>query len=186
MSYLVREITLKPRGVFEVCAEGFMSDATWATAADLPGDLALIPHSYYMSYDDMENKYVEICLAWQVPADATVGKVFTVGLVADVYGDYDSEEEEYEPAATYSGRWKIVVGNTPFLTENVKEFEASLPDGDRRFLFSTLGEARDGFTEDLGEATKSPIASLELVPGQGFSTEFAMTGLSGASKLENI
>ena len=39
--YLVREITLKPRGVFEVCAEDAFF-ATWATAADLPGDLAKI------------------------------------------------------------------------------------------------------------------------------------------------
>jgi hypothetical protein len=72
------------------------------------------------------------------------------------------------------------------LAENVKEFEASLPDGDRRFRYTTVGEARDGFTDDLGAAIESPIASLELVSGQGFSTEFAMTGLSGASKLENI
>ena len=90
-----------------------------------------------------------------------------------------------EPAPKYSGRWNIVVGNTPFLTENVKEFEASLPDGDRRFLYSTLGEARDGFTRDLGDAIKSPIASLELASGQGFSTEFAMTALSGARMLGN-
>jgi hypothetical protein len=82
--YLVREITLKPRGVFEVCAEDAFF-ATWATAADLPGDLAIIPHSYWLGYGDL-------CVAWQVPADAAVGKVFTVGLAADVEGEYDSEE----------------------------------------------------------------------------------------------
>ena len=47
VSYLVREIPLKPGGVLEICAAGSQV-ATWATAADLPGDLAIIPHSYWL------------------------------------------------------------------------------------------------------------------------------------------
>lgn len=134
-SYLVREIHLKPSGILEMCADGSVK-ATWLAAEDLPGDLTILPHSYWLGEDDNE-----ICFAWQVPADATVGDVYTAGLVADVRGEYewneDSEEYRYEfdPPVEYSGHWKIVVGNTPILAENVEEFKASIPDGASSYKF---------------------------------------------------
>lgn len=47
-----------------------------------------------------------------------------------------------------------------------------------------MGEDRDGFSQNPSEAKLFPVASLKLVAGQGFSTEFAMAGLKGASKIE--
>lgn len=118
-----------------------------------------------------------------MPADATVGDVYTAGLVADVRGDYDNNAMQYDPSVKYSGHWKIVVGNTPILAENVEEFKASIPDGASSYKFETLGDARDGFKQDSREAKLFPVASLKLVAGQGFSTEFAMDGLQGAWKI---
>lgn len=46
-----------------------------------------------------------------------------------------------------------------------------------------MGEDRDGFKQDSREAKLFPVASLKLVAGQGFSTEFAMDGLQGAWKM---
>jgi len=173
-SYLVREIHLKPSGMLEVCAYNSFK-ATWLTAEDLPDDLTIPPHSYWLGEDSF-------CFAWQVPADATVGDVFTAGLVADVV--LSGEEDESDVEVKYSGHWKIVVGNTPILAQNVEEFKASIPDGASSYKFSTLGEDRDGFSQSFSEAMLFPVASLKLVAGQGFSTEFAMAGLQGAKKLD--
>ena len=162
----MREVQLKPEGILYIELEN-VEKYTILTAENLPGESTLPLHSWYEDLDNLEYEF-----AWQVPPcqppKTCLGSVYEVGLTVQVGGK------------DYTGHWKITVGNTPKLVENVEDFKDSIPIGARSYKFTELGAPYNKFTLDFDDAMKTPVDTVELIAGQGLSVEFDMVGLKGA------
>lgn len=121
-------------------------------------------HSHLTTSDTISQD--KLGFAWAVPADATVGSAYYVGVSAETAG------------VVSTGVWRIVVvssRNTPF--ETVEDFEAALIAGTSTFKYDSM----DDFSDSPVEAAKFPVERLELASGKALAIQIDIRGVTATA-----
>lgn len=188
-TYVVSEVALKPGGVFAVSfrdaaaisvfgSDDFPRSVNTAapfselstTQTEIVPDLGAVPDFPYV--------VDAVGYAWQLPSDAPLGTVYTVGLTATV--------GEGDDAVDYSGIWEITAVDTPMLCETAEQFSSTVPDGAFAFKFSEDALENVGDAEEPGmwkvttieRSTEEAAHKLNLRVGSGFSVEIVVDGVT--------
>lgn len=121
-------------------------------------------HSHLTTSDTISQD--KLGFAWAVPAGATVGSAYYVGVSAETAG------------VVSTGVWRIVVvssRSTPF--ETVEDFEAALVAGTSTFKYDSM----DDFSDSPVEAAKFPVERLELASGKALAIQIDIRGVTATA-----